>query len=92
VTILYEARGQTHKLEVVKRGVGVSIRLENECQDFVDWSAFFKTKEEMVHRVGSINVGALTTLGTFGPSNRRKLVVNLDQFTPYQGATRDERP
>jgi hypothetical protein len=36
-------------------------------------------KEKMAHRAGAINVGALTTLGTYGRTNRRKMVViNLD--------------
>jgi hypothetical protein len=44
-------------------------------------------KVEMAHKVGAINVGALTTLKTFGCTNRRKMVViNLDWFATYQGA------
>jgi hypothetical protein len=50
-------------------------------------------KEEMAHRVGVINVGALTTLETFGRTNQRKMmVINLDQLAPYQGAAWDEQP
>jgi hypothetical protein len=33
-------------------------------------------KEEVAHRVGVIR--ALTTLGTFVRTNRRKMVINLD--------------
>jgi hypothetical protein len=39
--------------------------------------------EGTVLRVGGINVGELTTLGTFGGNNRRKIVINLEQLAPY---------
>jgi hypothetical protein len=49
-------------------------------------------EEERAHRVGVIIVGALTTLGTFGCTSQRKMMmVNLDQLMPYQGASQDER-
>jgi hypothetical protein len=57
----------------------------------VEGSAPSETKEETAHRVGTINVGALTTLGTFGRTKLRKMMVlNLDRLAPYQGAARDE--
>jgi hypothetical protein len=35
--------------------------MENECLDIVEGLAPFEMKEEKVHRVGAINIGALTT-------------------------------
>jgi hypothetical protein len=49
-------------------------------------------KEKMAHRVGAVIVVALTTLGTFGRTNRRKMVINLDRLAPYQGDAQDEQP
>jgi hypothetical protein len=61
--------------------------------NFVEGSAPSEMKEEMTHRIGAINVGALTTLRTFGRINRRKMmVIHLDQLALYQGATQDEQP
>jgi hypothetical protein len=37
----------------------------------VEGSAPTETKEETARRVGAINVGALTTLGTFAPNDRK---------------------
>jgi general stress protein 26 len=52
-----------------------------------------ETEEEIAHRVRAINVGALTTLGTFGHTNWRKMVViNLDRLAPYEEITWDKRP
>jgi hypothetical protein len=49
-------------------------------------------KEETAHR-GAINVGALTTLRTFAPTDwkSRMMVINLDWLAPYQGAYWDEQ-
>jgi hypothetical protein len=45
----------------------------------VERLATYETKEEIAHRVEAINVGALTTLHTFGCTNWRKMmVINLD--------------
>jgi hypothetical protein len=46
--------------------------------DIVEGSAPSETKEETAHRVGAIIVGAPTTLGKFGRTNRRKMMINLD--------------
>jgi hypothetical protein len=46
--------------------------VENECQDIVEGSAPSKTTEETAHRVRAIEVGALTTLGTFSCTGRKK--------------------
>jgi hypothetical protein len=60
--------------------------------DIIDGSAPSKKKAEMAHRVGAIDVGALTTLRTFGCTNQTKMVVkNLDQLAAYQGAAQDDR-
>jgi hypothetical protein len=50
-------------------------------------------KEETAHKIGAINVEALTTHRTFGHTNWRKMmVINLDRLAPYQGAAQDEQP
>jgi hypothetical protein len=53
-----------------------------------------RMKEETTNNgVGAINVGALTILGTFGYTNRRKrMVINLDLLVPYKGTARDKQP
>jgi hypothetical protein len=67
--------------------------MEKECQDIVVGLGPSRTKEDKAHRVRAINVGALTTLRTFGHTNRREMVViNLDLLAPYYEATRDKRP
>jgi hypothetical protein len=44
-------------------------------------------------RVGAVVVRALTTLGIFDCTNRRKMMaINLHWLAPYQGAARDKRP
>jgi hypothetical protein len=48
---------------------------ENKRLDIVERLATSETKKEMAHRVGAINVAALTTLGTFGCTNQRKMMV-----------------
>jgi hypothetical protein len=60
----------------------------------MEGSAPFGMKEETTNnRVGAINVGALTTLGTFGHTNHRKrMVINLDLLAPYKGTTQDKQP
>jgi hypothetical protein len=59
----------------------------------VEGSAPSETKEDMGHRIEEINVGALTSLGTFGRNKRRKMMaINLDRLAPYEGTARDERP
>jgi hypothetical protein len=59
----------------------------------VEELASSKMKEEMAHR-GAMNVGALTTLGTFAPTDQksRMMVIKLDWLAPYQGADWNERP
>jgi hypothetical protein len=76
------------ELGVAKQIVRTSIRLW-KMTDWTLWKAWPppKTKEETAHRVGAINVGALTTVGTFGRTNQRKMmVVHLDWLASYQGA------
>jgi hypothetical protein len=64
---------------------------KNECQDIVDGLAPSKMEEQITHRVGAINVGSLTTLGTSGSINWWKvMVIQLDLLAPYQGTTRDK--
>jgi general stress protein 26 len=66
---------------------------EKECQGIVVGLAHSKTKKDMAHRVRAINVGALTTLRTFGHTNQREMmVINLDLLAPYYGAASDNRP
>jgi hypothetical protein len=54
--------------------------VENECQDTMERLAPTKTKEGTTNNsLRAINVGALSTLGTFGCTNQRKVVViNLE--------------
>jgi hypothetical protein len=63
----------------------------------VEGSAPSETKEETAYRVEALNVGVLTTLGTFDRTNRRKMMmmmmmmmVNLDQLASYEGIAWDE--
>jgi hypothetical protein len=49
-------------------------------------SAPSKTKDDMAHRIGVINVGSLTNLGIFGCTSQRKMMIHLDQVVPYQEA------
>jgi hypothetical protein len=45
------------------------------------------------HRLRAIDVGVLTTLGTFDSTDRRKMmVINLDRRAFYEGTARDEWP
>jgi hypothetical protein len=45
------------------------------------------------NRLRAIKLGALTTLGTFGRTKRKKMmVIKLDRLATYQGAARDDRP
>jgi hypothetical protein len=76
----------------VKWTVGSSVSIRKiECQDIMEGSAPSETKEETTNdSLRAIKVGALTTLGTFGCTNR--MVINLDWLAPYQGAARDEWP
>jgi hypothetical protein len=71
-----------------------SIRLENERQGIVKGSAPSETKEETAHRVRAGDVGALATLGSFDPTDRksRMLVINLNRLTPYEETAQGEQP
>jgi hypothetical protein len=66
------------------------------CQDVEHYGRACpsRTENETGHRLRAMDVGALTTLRTFAPTNQksRMMVTNLDWLTPYQGAARDERP
>jgi hypothetical protein len=76
-------------LEITKRMARTSIRLgKMSGQDIMEWLASSEMKEETTkNSLRSLNVGALTTLGTFGHTSRRKMmVINLDQLASYQGA------
>jgi hypothetical protein len=56
---------------------------EIKCHNIVVGLVPSETKEYTAHRVAAINVGALNTLGTFGCTNRREMMVmNLDQQAP----------
>jgi hypothetical protein len=50
-------------------------------------------KDETAHRVGSGNVGALTTPGSFACTKQksRMMVIHLDRLAPSEGTARDER-
>jgi hypothetical protein len=52
---------------------------ENECQDTVEGSAPSETKKETINNsLRALNIGAVTTLGTFGRTNRKIMATNLD--------------
>jgi hypothetical protein len=52
-----------------------------------------ETKEETTNNsLKAMDVGALTTLGTFACTDWRKMMmVNLDRLAPYEGTTWDEQ-
>jgi hypothetical protein len=60
----------------------------------VEGSALPKTKEETAHRVRTGDVGALTILGSFVSTKRKRrmMVINLDRLAPCVGTARDEQP
>jgi hypothetical protein len=62
--------------------------LRNEGLDVVEESAPSETGKETAHRIEAGNVGALVTLGSFAPTDRksRMKVINLRGLAPYQGA------
>jgi hypothetical protein len=50
-------------------------------------------KKETAPKVRAMDVGTLTTLGTFAHTNWRKFrVVNLDRLALYEGTTQNEQP
>jgi hypothetical protein len=52
-----------------------------------------ETKEATNSRLRAMDVGALTSLGTFVRTRlEEKRVVHLDRLTPYQGAFWEEQP
>jgi hypothetical protein len=56
----------------------------------MEGSAPSETRGETTISLRAIDVGALTTLGTFGHTNwRNVMLIDLDQLAPYQGTTRD---
>jgi hypothetical protein len=86
---IVRGKRQTLELEITKQIVGTSIRLRKMNVRTL-WRGQPPPKEE----VGAINVGALTSLGTFAPTDRksRMMVINLHRLAPYEGTARDERP
>jgi hypothetical protein len=75
---LYEAIGQTHQLEVVKRAVLISIGLQ-EVSDWTSWRGRLPPKRKK---------------GSPKHSSQKKknmMAVHLDRFELYQGTARDER-
>jgi hypothetical protein len=75
---LESMKGQTHELEVVKRAVGISIRLR-KVSDWPLWRGRIPPKRKKRRPKHS-------------PRNPRikMVVVHLDQLAPYQGTARDE--
>jgi hypothetical protein len=67
---------------------------KNEWLDILEGSAPSETKEETTNNsLRGINIETLTRFGTFGHTNRSKMmVIHLDRLAPYQGAAWDERP
>jgi hypothetical protein len=60
--------------------------VKNECQAILEGSAPSKMKEETADsKLRAMDVGALTVLRTFAPTNQkiRMMVVHLDLFAPY---------
>jgi hypothetical protein len=85
--------GKTTGLEIVKQIAGSSIGIKKRVSGHCGGVGPFETKEETAHRIGALNVGALTTLGTSGCTNwRKKMVIHLNRLAPYQGAAQEERP
>jgi hypothetical protein len=54
--------------------------VENECQDIVERSAPYETREETNNKsIRATDIEALITLGAFTPTNWRKMmVINMD--------------
>jgi hypothetical protein len=92
--IFYEVLGQAIGQEVMKRTVWSSVRIrKTSVKTLVEEPATAQGKGETTSSLGAIDVGASTALGTFACTDRSKMgVIHMDWFTPYQGATRDERP
>jgi hypothetical protein len=85
--------GKTIGLEIVNGWI-FRQDSENECQDIMEGSAPSETEEITNSRLTAMDVGALTILGTFAPTDQKSwtTVINLDRLVPYEGTTRDERP
>jgi hypothetical protein len=65
---------------------------KNEWLDSVEGSTPYETKEETTNdSLRAMDVGALTTLGNFARTDRRKTVVkHPDRLAPYQGTAREK--
>jgi hypothetical protein len=72
---LYEALGQTHELEVVKRVIGISIGLR-------------KVSDRTLWRVRPLPKRKTSKAQL---QEKKRIVVHLDRLAPYQGTARDER-
>lgn len=83
---------EDRKLEIAKQTIRISIRLQ-KMRDWTLWRGQPPPQQKKRwNRVGTI-VGALTTLKTFGCTNRGKImVINLDQVAPYVGTASDKQP
>jgi hypothetical protein len=69
--------------------------VENELRDIVEGSARYETKEETIYNgVTSGNVGALTILVIFAPTDQERsmMMINLYRLEPYHGTARYELP
>jgi hypothetical protein len=66
---------------------------KNECLDTVDVLATAQMKEETTSCLIALGTGASTTLRTSDHTDWRMMMmmVHLDQFVPYKGATRDNQ-
>jgi hypothetical protein len=67
---------------------------KNECQNIVEEGATAQTKEKTANSLRIGDVGALTILGSFACTERKRqmMAVNLDRLVTYEETTRDERP
>jgi hypothetical protein len=65
---------------------------KNECQDIVEGSAPTETKEEATNSLRTMCVGALTTLGSFACTERKRIImlIHLDRLAPYEGTAQHE--
>jgi hypothetical protein len=66
--------------------------VESEWLNIVEGLAPYETEEKPAYTVGAGDVGALTNLGTFAPTDQesKMMGVLLDQLAPSQGAAQDE--
>jgi hypothetical protein len=79
-------------MEFVKRIAGSSARIR-KMRVRILWKDRSPPKRKKRLHIDAIDVRALTILGAYACTDRRKMVViHLDRLVPYQGAVGDERP